>query len=230
MREQSNIYIAKMNKQIHIQDGLRQIITILSLLVILGVFWSLKLTGITMAGEAFCGKEEHVHSEECLKGTLICQMEVIPAHSHDDTCLKTLICQQEEGSGHVHTEGVCFEKKLICQNREEGHVHTEEACYEKQWICQLQEREAHAHTEECWQTGESVVCGLEETQGHTHGDACYEWLEYCPLEEHIHDPNCYSNYDADLETSTTWEAGLPEFTADASAAEKLIQVARSQLG
>ena len=219
-----------MNKQIHIQDGLRQVITILSLLVILGVFWSLKLTGITMAGEAFCGKEEHVHSEECLKGTLICQMEEIPAHSHDDTCLKTLICQQEEGSGHVHTEGVCFEKKLICQNREEGHVHAEEACYEKQWICQLQEREAHAHTEECWQTGESVVCGLEETQGHTHGDACYEWLEYCPLEEHIHDPNCYSNYDADLETSTTWEASLPEFTADASAAEKLIQVARSQLG
>ena len=33
---------------------------ILSLVVILAVFWWLKLVGITMAGEAFCGMEEHV--------------------------------------------------------------------------------------------------------------------------------------------------------------------------
>lgn len=58
---------------------LRQIIPHLSLLVILIVFWGLKLTGIGIAGEAFCGKEEHIHSEECTA----CTKE---AHIHDATC------------------------------------------------------------------------------------------------------------------------------------------------
>ena len=53
-----NIY----NKDRH---DLRQIIASLSLLVILLVFWSLKLTGIGVAGEAFCGKEEHDHAAGC---------------------------------------------------------------------------------------------------------------------------------------------------------------------
>ena len=44
----------------------RQITALLSLFVILAVFWGLKLTGITLAGEAFCGIDEHSHGEECL--------------------------------------------------------------------------------------------------------------------------------------------------------------------
>lgn len=39
---------------------------ILSLIVVIAVFWWLKLVGITLAGEAFCGIEEHVHTEECV--------------------------------------------------------------------------------------------------------------------------------------------------------------------
>ena len=59
---------------------IQQAITIGALLVILAVFWWLKLTGITIAGEAFCGKVEHVHSADC--GQSCHQAE----HVHDKTC------------------------------------------------------------------------------------------------------------------------------------------------
>ncbi len=74
---------AKLFEQLNISNrdrhNLRQIIPILSLIVILIVFWSLKLTGIGIAGEAFCGKEEHVHSEECVNCT-------IEEHIHTADC------------------------------------------------------------------------------------------------------------------------------------------------
>ena len=52
------------------RHNLRQIIPTLSLIVVLIVFWSLKLTGIGIAGEAFCGKEEHVHLAKLLSDGL----------------------------------------------------------------------------------------------------------------------------------------------------------------
>ena len=35
------------------------LLPIISVAVVIGVFWWLKLTGITMAGEAFCGFDDH---------------------------------------------------------------------------------------------------------------------------------------------------------------------------
>jgi len=62
---------------------LRQIIPVLSLIVVLIVFWSLKLTGIGIAGEAFCGKEEHIHGEDCVN----CTMQ---EHIHDASCYSNI--------------------------------------------------------------------------------------------------------------------------------------------
>ena len=58
-------YLSNIRKGSTIQHSIQQISILLSLLVIWGVFWSLKLTGITLAGEAFCGIDEHEHSELC---------------------------------------------------------------------------------------------------------------------------------------------------------------------
>ena len=66
----------------------RQIATSLSLAVVLVVFWSLKLTGIGVAGEAFCGKAEHKHSEACVD----CQLE---EHIHDETCYSNITADLE---------------------------------------------------------------------------------------------------------------------------------------
>ncbi len=78
---------AKFWEQLNISSrdrhNLRQIIPTLSLIVVLIVFWSLKLTGIGVAGEAFCGKEEHVHSEECSN----CTKE---EHIHDASCYSNI--------------------------------------------------------------------------------------------------------------------------------------------
>ncbi len=69
---------------------------ILSFLVILIVCWWLKLTGITLAGDAFCGKTEHIHAEECTVKTLMCKN----THKHTDECYKvTYTCALED---HIH--------------------------------------------------------------------------------------------------------------------------------
>ena len=65
------------------QKNLRQIIISLSLVVVMVVFWSLKLTGIGVAGEAFCGKQEHVHGQSCVDVSNPCKLE---EHIHVESC------------------------------------------------------------------------------------------------------------------------------------------------
>ena len=85
--------------------SLWKIVTSLSLAVVFVVFWSLKLTGIGVAGEAFCGKPEHVHSESCIQKTLICGQEETTTHTHTDACYEiTENCRWEE---HTHIES-CY--------------------------------------------------------------------------------------------------------------------------
>ena len=67
---------------------IRQIAISLSLAVILVVFWSLKLTGIGIAGEAFCGKTEHIHDEQCVG----CQIE---EHTHVESCYSNILVDIE---------------------------------------------------------------------------------------------------------------------------------------
>lgn len=85
MAEQLNIY----SKDRH---SLWQIVTSLSLVVILLVFWSLKLTGIGIAGEAFCGKQEHVHTEQCADPAAPCPLE---EHIHEASCYSDITADLE---------------------------------------------------------------------------------------------------------------------------------------
>ncbi len=52
----------------------------ISLAVIITVFWWLKMTGITLAGEAFCGMTEHSHSPACAVNCPIAE------HTHTAAC------------------------------------------------------------------------------------------------------------------------------------------------
>ena len=80
MQQSEQFYISQIQARSRLRIGVRQAALAFSLLVILAVFWGLKLTGITVAGDAFCGKVEHVHTEECGK---TCAMQT---HIHDRTC------------------------------------------------------------------------------------------------------------------------------------------------
>lgn len=93
---------AKLNKKNSIR-GIA-VLSVLSVIVSLSVFMGLRQTGLTLAGTAMCGIEEHSHTDKCFE--------------------KQLICTVQE-SDHTHTEE-CFEKHLLCDKAE--HVHTID-CY-----------------------------------------------------------------------------------------------------
>lgn len=128
------------------------VMLVLSLIVVMLVYWQLKLTGVALANEYYCGMEEHIHTDECYEDVLVCELEEgeITGHVHTDECYQSemvLVCELEENEEHTHDES-CYEEQmvLICAEEEgEPHVHTEE-CYENQLTCGLEE---HTHTVEC---------------------------------------------------------------------------------
>lgn len=84
---------------------LATVLLILSLAIALVVFWQLKLIGITMTGDAFCGIDEHSHSDECYSSVLLCTQEENEEHTHTDSCYETtLICEKSE---HIHSSS-CY--------------------------------------------------------------------------------------------------------------------------
>ena len=124
----------------------RTVLLVLSLFVATSVLWQLKITGITMTGEALCGHLAHQHSAECLGMTEVCGLAESEGHKHDADCRRTLHCTIE------------------------GHDH-EDACYETAElpVCGQEEAEAHHHSEACLK--ETYVCGYP--QEHTHSLLCY---------------------------------------------------------
>jgi len=96
--QKQEVYLREAGRQKQLHRRLWHILICLSLVAVLCVFWGLKMTGITLAGEAFCGKEEHVHGEDCR--VLLCQQEETEQHVHTETCYE-LTCSREE---HIHVE------------------------------------------------------------------------------------------------------------------------------
>jgi len=197
--------------------------------------------------------EEHSHTDGCYTENIICGKEESAGHSHTESCSETkLICTLAEGEGHTHS-AECCEEQLVCTLAETaGHSHTD-ACYTASLVCTVEETAGHTHSESCYTAGIGFGCGLleagghvhtaecitEETQlgcgkeiteGHTHGEECLQFTGECLIEEHIHDQSCYSNINADLETSADWEATLTGVVVGAKAADNLVAVAQSQLG
>lgn len=143
IRDFQKEYLGTIQETKSFKEHLRMLLPLFSVAVAAGVFWWLKLTGITLAGEAFCGMDEHVHEE------------------------------------------TCQELMLVCTDESEEHEHTEQ-CWESLWICEL--------------------------------------------DEHIHDPSCYSDITADLETEEIWLENLPEFYDEESLLQRITDTAVSQLG
>ncbi len=86
------------------------------------VFWWLKLVGITVTGEAFCGLDEHIHSGECYKLELICDFTT------ENTTDETLSEGNDSEETHIHGDDCCKEA-LICTLPE--HTHSDECFPDK---------------------------------------------------------------------------------------------------
>lgn len=107
-----------------------------AVLVVFGVFWALKNTGIAMTGDPTCGYVEHTHTDACYEKTLMCGQEESQGHTHsvengcyaalaDDAATasteQTLTCTIPETPAHTHTDA-CYEQTLTCTTPEHTHV------------------------------------------------------------------------------------------------------------
>ena len=192
----------------------QKLVGTLACIVVFCTTYALILPAITMERTAYCGYEEHTHSDACYTRELICgypedsTAQTSASHQHTDSCYteeKELVCGMEESEGHTHTEACKHtEKVLVCSEPEsEGHTHSD-SCYNEagELICGKEEAEGHHHTDSCYETKITYTCGKEESKGHQHTDACYETKKVltCGQEEtseqdsgddHVHTDACY---------------------------------------
>lgn len=81
-----DILIESLKKLKHIRlrkNMLSALLLVLSLAVSLNVFWILRKPGLTLAGDADCGIQEHSHSVSCAGETGSCEL---PEHVHNLDC------------------------------------------------------------------------------------------------------------------------------------------------
>lgn len=133
MKETLRNYIERFKKRRHRKMKVVSILGVLSLFIALSVFWQLRIIGVTMTDEAYCGKKEHTHSEECIKRNLICGFD------EEATSQEKSAEEFDESSAQRDNESLA--------EKEESHVHTEQ-CYETIYSCGYEEE--HTHTLECY--------------------------------------------------------------------------------
>ncbi len=109
--------------------------TVFAFIVTVIIFWWLKLTGITVTGEALCGASEHTHTSDCYETRLICDYEQISTVTSEEEFSDT-----EKNSTAEETTAYSEESTFLT------HIHTDE-CYTKTLICTEAE---HSHSAECF--------------------------------------------------------------------------------
>lgn len=176
---------------------------ILSVPICLVVFvttYALILPAITMEStpDTYCGKAEHVHTDDCYEfpGT--------PAHK-EIQCTAGADLGQGEYIIHKH-DSFCFDDsgKLLCTLAEQDeHVHTD-ACYDgDNLICGLVTGIVHQHTADC-----VISVPATEPQGLA-----------CTVEEHKHTEACFMNPEDEASSGETGD-DVPADKTPASAIRK----------
>ena len=128
------------------------LLTALSLLVVVGVYWSLRQTGIAIANDASCGMEEHQHTEVCVTElALICGFD-----TEEDFEEPTEIPEEESTEAPE-------EESTETPTEESTEVPAEESTETP-----TEEPLPHTHSDECYEV--VYLCGLEE---HVHEISCY---------------------------------------------------------
>ena len=156
-------YLLKLNTE---KQRLRRVVSVLSLLsilVVITVGWSLRLTGITLANDACCGYAEHLHTEECpVELVLNCGYPEEPAESSAELSAPAA---QPEIFPEPTPDAVIIDPETGEPITVEGEIpeEPEPPAPEPQPV--------HIHSDSCYQT--VYLCGLEE---HLHELTCYSDL------------------------------------------------------
>ncbi|MDD7389583.1 MAG: fibro-slime domain-containing protein [Lachnospiraceae bacterium] len=150
---------AKFLKNRRIHKRWQKVVMCMAAVVVFVTTYMLILPAITMEQEYVCGKEEHVHTDECYEKVLICGK----TEGEDEP--ETQTGQDENGQEETETDEP--------ETAETGHVHTD-ACYEKQLVC---EKEEHEHTLKCYSDPEADVETAEIWEGTIPEQLSGEWAE-----------------------------------------------------
>ena len=198
-------------------ERLLKVATPLAAVVVFCVTYWLILPATAMQKQLICGKEEHVHTEDCY------ETQIIPGHYEtervevDDTDddYKDAELEEDDAAGDSVSDSVVIEDVIVDDVVEVGEpVNVEEAAISQAvFLGNSAEsvdntdtgsygliRTEHTRTEtvEHWvpeHEEKVLICGLEE---HTHNDSCYdaeakaESPYHCGYDyEHIHGEVCY---------------------------------------
>ena len=99
-------YLGKHKKFRADSKKLATLFLIAAFIVAVIVFWWLKLVGITVTGEAFCGLEEHTHGDECYVSELVCGFDET-VESMPSTTAPTTTATSPNISGAWKSVSVC---------------------------------------------------------------------------------------------------------------------------
>lgn len=205
MKESILSYIEKLKTNRKQRHKLLLIFCTLAMFVAGGVFWRLRLIGITKTASPMCGIEEHVHTDECIVSkVLICGYDSLEDEPADPgEAQKELYCEYAN-TMHTHTpECYAADGTLTCGYADFIIHHHNQYCFDSNGnlVCTLPEISEHYHDTNCYHENTVFLCDgtlSSEMPLHIHDDSCYttESILICELpedENHTHDQNCYKN-------------------------------------
>lgn len=201
-------YLLQLNSENRRLRRAAAVLSMISLFVVTGVFWNLRIPAIAIANSATCGQEEHQHSEECPVQTI-------------------LVCEYAENEAEENAAEKVDVEEIAVQQADSGDIVEDIVTGE----ATLDEAEEYADENIVENKGELIPQTTVQTPAehtHVHTDECYIVTCICEIEEHLHKMSCYADETADIETSEVWEQNLPQLTGQWN--EDIVLVAQSQLG
>lgn len=144
----NNDFLGKHKKFRVDSKKLATVFFVAAFIVAIVVFWWLKLVGITVTGEAFCGLEEHIHGEACYISEIICDIDEAETDTPagESATDETTTEIPEEVTDDVSGNESVTEITTDATTTKKAHTHTSE-CLRETLICKKTE---HTHTEECF--------------------------------------------------------------------------------
>ena len=165
-RENTTEYLSVIKEVKSWKQRIAAMLPLFSLLVVLTVFWGLKLTGITLAGDAFCGYKEHEHGDSCYgagSADLICGLD---EHIHKPECYSDITADVESAKDWEATlptfeDYTVLERIFSVANTQQGYRESE-----RNFIVD-ENREKHGYTR------------YGEWYGHPYGDWSAMFVSFC---------------------------------------------------
>ena len=205
----NNDYLGKHKKFRTDSKKLATVFLISAFVVAIIVFWWLKLVGITVTGEAFCGVDEHTHSDECYVSEIICgygETEASEQSLQESTSAEEVSAQEEITTSE---ETATTEDTVIS---EETTVNTE------------------TETSQSKSEESQMSSSQQASTEHIHSHQCYKKNLSCSKAEHTHTQDCFPDKTADVETVSDWLSTIEDVEITNNIPENLIAVAMTQVG